>query len=403
MKYITGIGLFAAGILLGWWLSVYYHNSAYFSAFFHSDSGHSVIGGTVDSAADNAAVDAKRSNAAVVEKGYPPQLNHQRLQADFFQHWCDQQEFDSAIDFLTLLNRKGKYDLFDIYRQVFFNSLTYNTNLSLQNQLQWLDAYLSYFHDDYDFLIRKSDVETAIEEYIQALTSLYDAQLYARTTEERKKVRIKLDSFIEQQTKRLINANPLVLSELFDLVLSKEPQYIPLSLHIASAYLQMKEYEKADGLLSSIPLDGIHDQAILDLQKQMQNTKTQGMVVEIPLKKMGDHFLVDFEIEGYGVVPLLIDTGASYTTLSNRLMDSLDSRFKTILMDQVDLQTANGTVAGELYQLQSVALGQFQLVDVTVVSVPLPNLVGAEGLLGMNVLKQFKFSIDQERSLLLLK
>lgn len=385
----------ALGMLMGWTLALYYYASPKSSDLFHAKRNTSAT----KLMGQSTGIGSGQNFA----KEYPPRLNGQQSQTDFFQLWCDQSEYDSAIDFLVLLNRKGEQELFKLYRKVLFDSLNDNGALSSDNRLHWLDAYLSFFHDDFDFLVRKAELEAVNGQPLQALISLYDAQLYGRTSEQSKVIRVTLDNFIKQQTEGLMKSDPLTLTEMFDLVQSKEPQYVPLALHIAESYIHMNEFSKAEMVLSMMPRDGLHDQAISELQKQLKHEQRDGLTAKIPLQKMGDHYLANLEIEGYGVVPLLIDTGASYTTISRRLMDAMDSRYKSMLMDRVDLQTANGAVTGELYQLRSVTLGEYQLLDVTVVSVPLQNLLEAEGLLGMNILKRFEFSIDQERSLLLLR
>jgi predicted aspartyl protease len=60
--------------------------------------------------------------------------------------------------------------------------------------------------------------------------------------------------------------------------------------------------------------------------------------------------------------------------------------------------TANGLVEGAVYRLDKVSVGDQTVTNIEVAALALANLRSADGLLGMNFLKHFKFFIDQNRS-----
>ena len=64
--------------------------------------------------------------------------------------------------------------------------------------------------------------------------------------------------------------------------------------------------------------------------------------------------------------------------------------------------TANGIAKGDIYRVERLKLGKFTLngSQLAVLNFTMP--AGVDGLLGMNVLAQFRFHIDQEKQLLYL-
>jgi clan AA aspartic protease (TIGR02281 family) len=101
-------------------------------------------------------------------------------------------------------------------------------------------------------------------------------------------------------------------------------------------------------------------------------------------------------------VALLIDTGASMTTLSQAAFHALSTKHTFNLMGQRMFSTANGIAKGDIYRVERLKLGKFTLngSQLAVLNFTMP--AGVDGLLGMNVLAQFRFHIDQEKQLLYL-
>lgn len=65
------------------------------------------------------------------------------------------------------------------------------------------------------------------------------------------------------------------------------------------------------------------------------------------------------------------------------------------------LKTASGVAFAAIYRVKELHLGQYIIKDLEVAGLDLESSF-AEGLLGMNVLGQFHFQIDQDRNQLIL-
>jgi clan AA aspartic protease (TIGR02281 family) len=122
----------------------------------------------------------------------------------------------------------------------------------------------------------------------------------------------------------------------------------------------------------------------------------------IPLTRKGDHFLVTTSFNDLDQLTLMIDTGASLTTLGRESFAGLvssDYEYRGSHM----FNTANGLAQGEVYRAASIGLGDTQIDDIDVAVLDFQPAGGVDGVLGMNVLRNYRFEIDQDELLLYLR
>jgi len=113
-------------------------------------------------------------------------------------------------------------------------------------------------------------------------------------------------------------------------------------------------------------------------------------------------FVVRVVFDETVALDLMIDTGATVTALSREAVATLHQY--GVLQDtqqQVQVNTANGVVMSPLYQVGRMRVGDWEMRDVELLQVNLGSQE-VDGLLGMNFLGQFAFSIDQQQALLYL-
>jgi len=123
---------------------------------------------------------------------------------------------------------------------------------------------------------------------------------------------------------------------------------------------------------------------------------------KIALQQRGNQFLVDLTLNRNEDVTLLIDTGASMTTISRNSFLSLDVSRTAREINQRLFQTANGVTKGSVYLVPQIRIGSYELNDVYIAVLDFTMDQGVDGLLGMNILGQFQFQIDQANAQLLL-
>ena len=101
---------------------------------------------------------------------------------------------------------------------------------------------------------------------------------------------------------------------------------------------------------------------------------------------------------------LLLDTGASITSLSSNLV----RRLKLVPTGRsIRLGTANGIANARLYRIEQLRFGSVVLQDMVVAEIDLGNNRGFQGLLGTDALNQLKpqysYVIDNHASALIFR
>jgi len=159
-----------------------------------------------------------------------------------------------------------------------------------------------------------------------------------------------------------------------------------------------KDYPLAIKLLKEIEFDENYGEKAKALLKKLETIEAEEAkyTYKFPLIKEGEHFFISVNIDEIPL-KLLLDTGASYSLVNEDKLSSL-----TLLDDAITLQTASGEIQSKLQQAQIFKIEELEIKDFKLVTSTFKQK-NADGLLGMNFFKQFKFKIDQEEGVLYLK
>ena len=122
---------------------------------------------------------------------------------------------------------------------------------------------------------------------------------------------------------------------------------------------------------------------------------------QVPLRSRGNQFVTELQLDNTALA-LLIDTGASLTTLSRQSFEQISDRHRFTLLGYRMFRTANGLSKGAVYRVGRMRLGQMVLIDNNIAVLDFSMGDDIDGLLGMNVLGQFRFQIDQQQKRLYL-
>ena len=135
-------------------------------------------------------------------------------------------------------------------------------------------------------------------------------------------------------------------------------------------------------LVGQLAHDASRSDAAL-LLKERPALSVSGEQTVIPLAGDG-HFWVRAEVNGTEL-DLLVDTGATFTSLSQATADSIGLK-PDPLRPPARLDTANGTVEARIGVLESLRFGTIEAQQVE--TVILPSYSGDTAVLGMNVLSR---------------
>lgn len=269
-----------------------------------------------------------------------------------------------------------------------------------------LGLYQSNLQDYADSIDLTQQLAAALFErgdYERAFSLLYEHRLFVSPALEQKLLAVIAD---EVDRVELALAEREAYDELVRLF-----QFL-ISLHGDNAryYLSLANWQwvsgDADTALST--LDAVrHDmqyRAELDaLEARILGAVEEANLIEsgIALTRSGDHFLVEVLLEDQFSARLMIDTGATMTILDAELVARYglepdeDGR-------ELSLNTAGGSVSGASLLLSQLRLGSRTLENIQAGVLPLEQF-NFDGLLGMDVLSRFEFSIDQKNGVLYLR
>ena len=279
---------------------------------------------------------------------------------------------------------------------------------SYYDALNLLNLYLESNHRDVDALRLQARILAVKGNYKQQIEVLYQAKAYAYQEREIAELSDEIRSSVDKYKQVLLNLDKHVeLLSFFQELVYLEPDYSPYFIELAKA--QLKNYLDYDasqslGLVVHDPLVGAQAQQLLNElgaseQSDDETTAQFDRSLDIPLRRRGNHFVVEATLNNRARLSLLIDTGASLTIVKpERLRDAIDSsldRYPEHLFN-----TANGVVKAPVLNVDSLAIGEFEVTNLRVGSLQLINTSEVDGLLGMNFLRHFRFFIDQERNLL---
>ena len=282
-------------------------------------------------------------------------------------------------------------------------------NSSVQQFVDLTDQYLSIYYDDVDVLLYLARFNYSLGDMMEASAVYRLINSYAYSAEQIRKLRQSVGVFIGE-----VDVYYTASSDFYELITIYteldsngllQPRH---QLAFAKVYLSQGNTLGAMALLKRLKNQSEVASSVRVLMNEIELKEEEEIVPversysdQIALKPHGNQFSLDLNIDG-SMVDLLIDTGASMTTISQQQFQRSFMRDDFIFVEQRLFNTANGIAKGAVYRVNSVELGGFILRDVHIAVLDFDLAGQLGGLLGMNVLGQFHFQIDQNNSRLLL-
>lgn len=166
---------------------------------------------------------------------------------------------------------------------------------------------------------------------------------------------------------------------------------------LAQYYVNIQEYTLATQVLKELEYDEEYGEKAKNLLKEIEEkiVQNQEYTHQLVLNKVGEHFTITVHVN-HEPLTLLLDTGATLTMVNEEKISSL-----TILKENITLNTVGGEIHAQLQEADTFSVGDIELEKFQIVTSPFEQK-NADGLLGMNFFKRFKFKIDQEAGLLYL-
>jgi clan AA aspartic protease (TIGR02281 family) len=277
----------------------------------------------------------------------------------------------------------------------------------------FIQQYLREHPQDNEFLLLEGDLIAATENISIALAHYYSMLELPLSEQQKLQVNSKIDSLAVDTINKLKAIRSWdILANFVEPLWQIAPYERLYIVTLAEAYAEQQRLSLMDNVLASLPDDDpdvlrvrhIIDEAYRhELDEQSDSFfKPEDYNRAVSLIRSDDHFLVRANLQGNNLA-LMLDTGASSTVISQRVFNSLRKDQQADFIGRYMVNTAGGQLEAPIYQFRRLSVADYAVKDVAVIVLPMENFSQADGLLGMNFLREFEFKIDQQNALLYLK
>ncbi|WJG08308.1 retropepsin-like aspartic protease [Aliiglaciecola sp. LCG003] len=276
---------------------------------------------------------------------------------------------------------------------------------------QAIQVYLRMHPQDIDYLILEAQWVQSTGQINEVLAEYYSLLDLALTTPQRAEVLSIIEQLTQDNIEKLKGIGSWdILATFLEPLWQFDPTRNTIILSLAEAYAHQQQEFLMENVLASLPQGDPSAERIRQIFQQQyavaasadqSKNRSNDYERSAKLTPLGDHFVVSTRI---GRVPfeLMLDTGASTTVLTQNAFERIGRYVKKHYVGTYKVNTAGGQVDGAIYQLDHLFFGGFRVDSVAVVVLPMEEFDYADGLVGMNLLRQFDFKIDQQNAQLLL-
>jgi clan AA aspartic protease (TIGR02281 family) len=249
-----------------------------------------------------------------------------------------------------------------------------------------------------------------------AIAHYYDLLRSPMTAAQQSEIELQIEQLSKntiEQLKRNYSWN--ILAMFVEPLFQLDPSNRLYILSLAMAYAKLFQEGLMENVLASLDFDDpdaqkirkvIVTQQIIPANNEVGDLdvgeKTANLGRPIPLKQFGDQYVVEAKLSS-NPVALLIDTGASVTAISKQYFDNLSNRYKVNYLGSFNIGTAGGSIMARMYKFRELTINHVTVQNLPVVILPMQGIENADGLLGMNFLREFDFKIDQQQSVMFIK
>jgi clan AA aspartic protease (TIGR02281 family) len=147
----------------------------------------------------------------------------------------------------------------------------------------------------------------------------------------------------------------------------------------------------------SVPLS-LNPVALPQLASPSKEQIARPNSISVPLERLGSLFVVTIHVNETRPARLILDTGASHTILSHAIARDL-GLYSHRSAASVTMHTVGGSVQADMVQVDSIRIAGAEVRNSMAAIHDLPDAApDIEGLLGLNVLRQFEVTLDTARS-----
>ncbi|MFQ3234506.1 MAG: clan AA aspartic protease (TIGR02281 family) [Paraglaciecola sp.] len=275
----------------------------------------------------------------------------------------------------------------------------------------FLQNYLKQYPQDLDFLILEGDLVAKTSLLSDAILHYYTLLNLPLNKTQRQQVTRTIDSLIANTITQLKKAYSWdILAVFVEPLLQIAPTNREFILALGQAYAEQQQATLMENTLAALDYsdpDAMAIRAIIEYEDitavipQGAQDNEDLIATAVNLVQHGDQYVVGVQLNGNNL-NLLLDTGATTTAISRQVFSQFSNRYTIKFIGQFTVNTAGGKILAPMYQFASLQINHATVENITVLVLPIEDMKHADGLLGMNFLREFEFRLDQKNAKLYL-
>jgi clan AA aspartic protease (TIGR02281 family) len=173
----------------------------------------------------------------------------------------------------------------------------------------------------------------------------------------------------------------------------------------------LREYQRLLVTLADKNQKIIVAQKIAEIKKQIEDSEKpeepaqeadDSSATYVKLNKIGDHFTVPVKLNSVYETELAIDTGASITAISPSIAEQIGLS-AVEANEYIELQTAGGVIKAPVFIIDKIQIGDYVIESFRIAVLYPIQQSQLQGILGMDFLKFFNFSINADEQVLVIQ
>lgn len=335
----------------------------------------------------------------------PPTTTQENIVAPFeFMQALDDNRIDDALVMYQQFERSSPKE-----GQIFRNALEeWLDKHEAETRNNVLERFSHHYYQDEKLLIQLADNLEKQDKWVLAIETLLNLRSFIIVESKLESLNTRIHTIVQKlYHQRFKNNQPDTILELLQRLHMQESDYSFYRFALSQIYLSLGDNENAIRELEVLQLDPEFSQRAIQilavlLPPTIVNEPKELPTGSIPLTSINGHYIVKVSVGVQESTHLLIDTGASLTTLPSDVLQRLRRKKLAVQVGHTHLKTAGGLQFAPIYQLKELHIGLFIVRNLQVAQLNLQD-THSQGLLGMDVLSQFRFQLDQDRGVLSLQ
>ncbi|WP_339892376.1 retropepsin-like aspartic protease, partial [uncultured Alteromonas sp.] len=281
-------------------------------------------------------------------------------------------------------------------------------NYALLNQQ--LNYELQRFPNNEDLLLLEAELVLRTQPLSEALIYFHDLAELPLSPNMQDNVESRITSLYDNAQKELkANRQWDLVASLNEPLFQRVPDNRRYTLQLAEAYARQQKITLMEDVLASLAYDDNAANAIRNIAYRERNYDNEVAtdetlarsellvkdVTRVALLREGDQYRVNVEALNQ-TADMVLDTGASTTAITTDLFNRLGGLGRLTFIGNFDVNTASGTINAPLVHIPSFLFAGYRFKEVSALVLPTDALPNADGLLGMNILGKFDFSISPQ-------